>query len=85
MTRMKWPNRGGGVGWDWSSPTGASVRRRPSNTEREPRTVDTLTCFHDNSYTMPCKACRRTKQEAKKNLDALRKKIAGWRQDLSPM
>lgn len=50
--------------------------REKSKNEYEKRVCDSLTCFHDRSYTMPCKQCRRDARSAKNNLEALKRKLS---------
>ena len=33
---------------------------------------ETLTCFHGNSYTMPCKNCKRSKEDASLQLNRIK-------------
>ena len=46
----------------------ARTKREKSKNEREDakRLRDSATCFHGFSYTMPCKQCRRSKEEGEK-------------------
>jgi hypothetical protein len=44
------------------------IKREPSINEALRRKyVDTQTCFHGVSYTMPCRQCRRSETEALRN------------------
>jgi hypothetical protein len=52
------------------------IKRVRSTSEREAkRVVDSASCMHDVSYTMPCKNCRRTNVEAKANRESIARKL----------
>jgi|HubBroStandDraft_2_1064218.scaffolds.fasta_scaffold258755_3 7-cyano-7-deazaguanine synthase in queuosine biosynthesis len=42
----------------------SKTTRIRSKNECAPAHHDALSCFHGNSYTMPCAKCRRTQQDA---------------------
>lgn len=57
----------------------ASTRRTRGISEPNPnayRAADVMTCFHDVSYTMPCKHCRRTSEDAMRNISKLKLKLS---------
>lgn len=49
------------------------VTRQRSKNEREPRhRGDNMTCFHGNSYTIPCKNCRRSVEDANREWNRIK-------------
>ena len=54
----------------------SKTKRVRSKNELEPLTHDALSCLHAVSYTMPCSKCRRTTQDAARNLESLKRKLA---------
>jgi hypothetical protein len=52
------------------------IKRVKSTNERSAkRVVDSASCLHDVSYTMPCLHCRRTKSEADTHREKIRLQI----------
>ena len=47
-----------------------------SRNELERRVSDSATCFHGVSYTMKCRACRRSVVDAQRNLESLKLKLS---------
>lgn len=46
-----------------------------SKNERVTHSKNTLTCFHERSYTMPCKQCGRTDKDATQFIAQLKIKL----------
>ena len=52
------------------------TRRERSKNELDAVVHDALSCLHGESYTMPCKKCRRTTQDANENFSRLKAKLS---------
>ena len=54
----------------------SKLRRIRGVSELEPLAHDALSCFHGVSYTLPCTKCRRSSEDAARNLAELKRKLS---------
>ena len=54
----------------------SKTKRVRSKNELEPLTHDALSCLHGMPYTLACVKCRRSKSDAARNLESLKRKLS---------
>ena len=54
----------------------ARFKRERSKHECETRVSDSASCFHGLSYTLPCTKCKRSIEDAERNLEAIKRKLS---------
>ena len=54
----------------------SKTKRIKSKNERETLNHDALSCLHGTSYTLPCAKCRRSVEDAARNLAQLKLKLS---------